>query len=109
MHTSEALFKACEKAPNKANVGRYGGDEFLIVSTFESDEEAEAFIATIHQSIDDINKKYVRQYNISISVGYTKCLDKMNVKEAIEAADSKLYNIKKDRKVNKKKNGLNKK
>lgn len=109
VHTSEALFKAAEKAPNKANVGRYGGDEFLIVSTFESDEEAEAFITSIHQSIDDVNRKYVKQYNISMSVGYTKCIDKMNVKEAIEAADSKLYNIKKDRKENKKKRALNKK
>ena len=75
-------------------LGRYGGDEFILIMHPSQMAEVDQII---HEIRDEV-KKYRAPYDLSISVGYDELKgDQDPVTECIERADQKLYRDKEER------------
>ena len=74
---------------------RYGGDEFVVMAKGYSDKEADAYIAKINKAVKYANKKDYK-FPIGLSTGYVICeANDFSLEEAIEKADSRMYDAKK--------------
>lgn len=80
---------------------RYGGDEFVVLSSDYTDEEAKAYIKRIQQEIDAYNVSVDKPYELSASMGYSliKPEEGMNLEDLIEIADQEMYKVKKAKKA----------
>lgn len=89
------------KAANKNSknfIGRYGGDEFIIIAELNHEEEAERLCSDVHQALVAECIKDGIVYDLSMSFGYVK-YDKSykTMQSFIAAADEKLYEAKQRR------------
>lgn len=84
--TAETIKKVLQKY-NKLQLGRYGGDEFIL---FGAIAEPELLINDITESLKEASKDL--KYKLSISIGYAK-YDKSikGVKDFVTIADNMLY------------------
>ena len=87
-------------------VARLGGDEFAIIGQCESVDAVDKIITRMHDVVDRFNKTNEKPYKILFSAGYAiqaggeiTTLDKM-----ISVADSRMYEVKKAKKVKENKN-----
>ncbi len=72
-------------------LGRYGGDEFLLVFIDQNIEHSKPALERIYHSIGNINWPYPGM-NVSISCGLVELTDDIETtRELIEKADSNLY------------------
>lgn len=86
--------KILEKhAKNPDFVGRYGGEEFLMVMIGKTKEECNILLENIRKEIVDHFKK--KNLEITISIGYT-IKQKESINEWIKRADQALYHAKKN-------------
>lgn len=82
-------------------IGRYGGDEFILIAELDDGGNADHICKAIHDGIAQANKDAGTKYEISLSIGcaqYTKSYN--DIVSFIAAADAELYKIKKARKIN---------
>ena len=89
------------KAANKNSknfIGRYGGDEFIIIAELNHEEEAERLCSDVRQALIAECVKDGIVYDLSMSFGYVK-YDKSykTMQSFIAAADEKLYEAKQRR------------
>lgn len=89
------------KAANKNSknfIGRYGGDEFIIIAELEDVEEAERLCSDVRQALIAECVRDGIVYDLSLSFGYIK-YDKSyrTMQSFIAAADEKLYEAKQRR------------
>lgn len=89
------------KAANKSNnnfIGRYGGDEFIIISDLPNDKAADELCEKITALLQDICKTESVPYDLSFSYGYTSYNKEMKtIQDLISKADEMLYEAKKRR------------
>lgn len=93
---------ALKEVANQYNcfVSRFGGDEFIIIleadkSDFTVEQLGVAINAVVTTKAKDANLKY----SLKLSIGYSKYNSSMeNILDLINDADSKLYEIKRERK-----------
>ena len=89
------------KAANKNTrnfIGRYGGDEFIIIGEFDSDEEALRLCENVRQALIKECEKDGIVYDLSFSFGFVQHKPEMKTIQAfISAADEKLYEAKRER------------
>lgn len=79
-------------------VCRYGGDEFIAVCETDKDFNAEEFGNEINRLLSEEALKKDKEYNLHLSIGYTKYNDSIQtIPELIDAADEQLYEIKNQR------------
>lgn len=84
---SEALRSVC---PPHASIGRYGGDEFVVVLRDYTDEEAERLCEMIRHYLSQENEKY--PFDVSMALGYAvKHDEKMSLDELLTLSDSNMY------------------
>jgi diguanylate cyclase (GGDEF)-like protein len=85
-------------------IGRIGGDEFVIFSTVNKDEDAQDICKRIRKSLDEYNKEQLHPYKLSVSIGSIALEDASTegLENAIKCADLVLY----EEKNTKKKEGL---
>ena len=76
---------------------RFGGDEFLVIGSVKSPEEADSLEAAIHGNIDKVNKDGIWPFRLSISSGYilSDKETKKPLSEYIKDADNLMYETKK--------------
>jgi diguanylate cyclase (GGDEF)-like protein len=76
---------------------RFGGDEFLIIGSVKSHEEADELKDAINTTIDRVNKDGVWPFRLSISSGYilSDHETKKPLSEYIKDADNLMYETKK--------------
>lgn len=88
--------EALKAAANDGNfIGRYGGDEFIIIAELKDDYEAEEFCRIICKKLDEICRKDRVPYDLSFSCGYVSYSKEMDsIQSFIDAADRKLYEAK---------------
>ena len=83
---------------NKAFVGRFGGDEFVVwldIDANTGEDYIKAKIAQINAAFIRDNK---RQMKITVSAGAALCKGGNKYSEVIKAADNSLYDVKKSEK-----------
>lgn len=90
---ANALRNANENSKNF--IGRYGGDEFIIIAELNHEEEAERLCSDVRQALIAECVRDGIVYDLSFSFGYVK-YDKSykNMQAFIAAADEKLYEAK---------------
>jgi len=83
---------------------RYGGDEFIVMGTAFSEQEAESYWTRVQRSIDEYNAEHEGMAMLSISAGCNLIrLDPYsNLEECIDEADKKMYEVKNKKKAMKK-------
>ena len=97
---SNALKNVCAGLKNRCMICRFGGDEFVIGMTSDSETEVQDLCAYLNDALSDLNIAENLPYELSISMGYTKYEKGMkNLKNFLALADEQMY-------INKKKNHL---
>jgi diguanylate cyclase (GGDEF)-like protein len=90
---ASALMRFCQK--KHVFAARYGGDEFLIVSTGKQKENPQKFIESFHTLLKQQCKEKKITYPISVCIGYAVVTDpNERVEHAISRADHCLYDDK---------------
>lgn len=78
---------------------RYGGDEFLVCFLESYENEGEVIAQRIHSKLAELNIISHSPYNLTISIGIARKTNAITtVEELIDAADTKLYEIKEKKK-----------
>lgn len=75
-------------------IGRLGGDEFAMVASYrEPNDEGKHFYDSINYLINEFNKKSGKPYKLSASLGGIMICpgDTFTLEEALNAADTKMY------------------
>ncbi|MBR5742042.1 MAG: GGDEF domain-containing protein [Firmicutes bacterium] len=73
-------------------LGRYGGDEFILIAHPVSEKEMEPLIAEMRAELDRTCRENELPYRLSIGVGCDELLgDPDTIQKCIQRADSKLY------------------
>ncbi|WP_166642253.1 sensor domain-containing diguanylate cyclase [Paludibacterium purpuratum] len=77
-------------------VGRYGGEEFLLLLSAPSDAAVDAIAARIHEKVGEIAPlPATRPVHLSVSIGIAvKAARDVDIDQLIEAADNALYRAK---------------
>ena len=88
---AEALKIACRSLSRRANITRYGGDEFVILLSAENENEVKKLKSVIAIKLKELNDMARVPYELSVSIGIAKADKKTSLKELIENADKKLY------------------
>jgi len=82
---------------NEKMVGRYAGDEFVIVTEVLSPEELNQYNIQLDKTLDFNNQLSLSEYKISYSMGYQSSLEMENLSYStmLNGADQKMYKSKK--------------
>lgn len=93
-----------EKETDDSYVIRYGGDEFIVMGTAFSEQEAESYWTRVQQAIDEYNAEHEGMAMLSVSFGCNLVrLDPYSgLDECIGEADKKMYEEKNKKKALKK-------
>lgn len=97
---AEALKKTCYEAGSHYFIGRYGGDEFMIVARPSSSEELESFKQALKNEVEETRKINNLPYNLSISVGsaeYQINAPESSAEDLLRNADADMYRDKRKR------------
>lgn len=90
---ASALRHACSDV--NALAARWGGDEFVVVSSASEIGAPDAFVAKIERCLDNVRQQQQAPYRISVSVGYAYYDGSDTSKQQVfEAADNMLYEMK---------------
>jgi len=81
------------KNAGKYCVVRYGGDEFIVMGTVQSEREVGNYWKKVQADIDDYNKNHKKHADLSMSFGYdTFVIDhKTYLEDCIRVTDKKMY------------------
>lgn len=85
-------------------LGRFGGDEFVVLIAKCSEKDLQNEIARIQTAIDNFNMLNMHPFELSASVGYHFETDanKTELEDLIELADQEMYKIKRAKKASRK-------
>ena len=80
-------------------IGRFGGDEFLLIGHVKSQENANTIFQRLKQALDAKNGSGEYPYSLSLSIGYVLCgpKDEVNADKILDEADKKMYEVKQRR------------
>jgi len=82
---------ACKELRYRANIARYGGDEFVILARSADEKTIENLRSKINHYLDKLNREAAAPYELSVSVGIAKAKRNKTLKILISEADEKLY------------------
>ena len=92
---AEALRLSCKGLQHRANIARFGGDEFTVLAMTEDEQEIEALCGRIKKNVAELNRKENAPYDLSVCIGVARADKETKLEALIEAADEKLYDEKK--------------
>ena len=81
-------------------IGRFGGDEFVVLLPNTLDEVAKKFPGRLEASLAEFNAASGKPYEIKISIGMARIgfEDKTSISDIVAIADNKMYENKRSRK-----------
>ena len=88
---ADALRRACGDMKRRANIARFGGDEFIILVESDQNLEIDVLKTRIQTILSDLNKEAGSRYPLNVSIGISVVDNARTLKEIIEAADERLY------------------
>ncbi|MBQ3281726.1 MAG: GGDEF domain-containing protein [Eubacterium sp.] len=98
---SDALKKVVKTNSIPSFLGRYGGDEFVLIVYAENKAELESMLAQIKSRIAEECSKYDKPYVLTVGMGYAELTgDKDTFQKCLDRADDRLYMNKEYLKMN---------
>ena len=97
MNIAEALKQACKDLQKRADIARYGGDEFAVLFQEDTAHSAEDLKKIIKEKLREINVKTNVPFELTVSIGIAVSEGKKNLKSLIDEADEQMYSEKKNR------------
>ena len=91
---AEALRMGCRNLPKRANIARYGGDEFAVMFEANSGEIAEALKTGISENLKAVNLRTGIPFDLTVSIGIASSDGTLTLKELIDKADEAMYEAK---------------
>ena len=88
---ADALRMGCKELPKRANIARYGGDEFAILFESSGMEECEKLKTRINEKLREINEKTKVPFELTVSIGIAFSSGTLTLKELIDDADENMY------------------
>ena len=90
---ADALRGACGNLKRRANIARYGGDEFVILVKAENDKIIRGLIDDVRARLTSLNTDAKAPYELTVSVGVAHNNGKKDIsfKALAEMADEELY------------------
>lgn len=89
---ADSLKYVVKKENISAFIGRYGGDEFILVIQCENEEVIENMIVSLRNDLDNKSKAHDPSYRISVGIGYDEWLGEDDtIQKCMQRADHKLY------------------
>lgn len=99
--TSDALVEVIKNTNFPVFLGRYGGDEFVLIVYPSREEELKSMLAEIREILDKRCQSAGKPYKLSVAIGYDEMLgDQDTFQKCLQRADNKLYLNKDYMKVN---------
>ncbi len=92
---ADALRLSCETLRSRANIGRYGGDEFIIF--VRGEEDVQDLCRKIDENLYRLNKDAGVPYELTVCYGAAKADRSVSLHNMVAEADKMLYEKKKDR------------
>ena len=93
---ADALRLGCKELPKRANISRYGGDEFAIMFESNGREECEKLKARIKEKLSEINMRTKVPFELTVSIGIASSSGSLSLKQLIDNADEDMYEEKKN-------------
>ena len=87
---AHALKDACDNSDVKSFLARYGGDEFIIISSSEKEFDIDQFVEKLHHYVKETYSK-TKNYQLSVSIGYSRVENNESILSVINNADEKMY------------------
>lgn len=83
-------------------IGRFGGDEFIIIGHANNKAEIDALIDSANDTIAAYNNSGTLIYTLSLSAGYQMYSkeDRLSIDSIISSADAEMYRIKSEKALN---------
>ncbi len=95
---SEVLAHCALSLGQKAQIGRFGGDEFIELVELKEGENIDDYVANISETLQKVSERKKLPYPLTISIGYAKYQSSYKmVRDFISEADKKLYVVKEQR------------
>lgn len=88
---ANALRHAASRAETPPFLGRYGGDEFILIAYFDSGEDLEKMIQDIRNELESICHQEKRPYEIKVGFGYAEYHKGDDFQACLKRADENLY------------------
>ena len=91
INIAEALKISCKSLPKRANISRYGGDEFAVL--FEAAEPNTPVLLerSIRETLEKINEQTDIHFKLTVSIGSSYTDGGLTLKELIDKADEEMY------------------
>jgi len=90
---ADALRMACRGLPHRANIARYGGDEFVVLARVDRPEEISELTNRIHECLEKLNQG--SPYALTVSIGTAKAVKGSKLENLLREADAGMYREKK--------------
>ena len=91
---ADALRLGSRELHRRANIARYGGDEFVMLVWAESMEEVAGLQDKIQKTLHELNEKAESPYELTVSIGVAKAAVDLSLKDLIAQADEQMYEAK---------------
>ncbi len=90
---ADSLRKGCVPLKRRANIARYGGDEFVIVVKAESDDVINDLVTRIREELKKLNDMAKSPYEVTVSIGIARAGEHevLPLEQLAHRADEKLY------------------
>ncbi len=88
---AESLKLGCRVLPKRANIARYGGDEFAILYESSNPEDADHLRKSITEQLIEINERTKVPFELTVSIGAASSDGELSLKELIDKADEAMY------------------
>jgi diguanylate cyclase (GGDEF)-like protein len=96
---ADALKKVIRSYSMPSFLGRYGGDEFVLIIHPENGADIDSLVSDIRKSVQDEINSHKTEYDLTLSGGYDELREENDsVQDCMKRADDKLYVDKKRRK-----------
>ena len=89
-----------DSLPRKAEGARTGGDEFIVFLPEAGAGQAERFVQTFDQKLEELNREGERSFTVTASAGFAvkKLAAATTIEECIQAGDRVMYEVKEKKK-----------
>ena len=88
---ADALRLGSKELHKRANIARYGGDEFVMLVWADTHEDITNLQNKIQEILQGLNTEAAAPYELSVSIGAAKASADVSLKNLIEQADAQMY------------------